>query len=195
MRIRSKVFRFIRLVILLVITWCLLHAIFITIDGLNDSEGSGDVAIVLGNRVFADGSLASWTQGRVDKALELYREGRVRKIFVSGGMGVEDHYPEGKAMKEYLVRNGVPDSAVVADNDGANTYFTAKDFVQWNKTNGFDTVIIVSQFFHITRSRYILRKLGYEGEIKSAASEVYKWRDVIGTAREVPAFYKYLIVY
>ncbi len=192
---RNKLLRFLRTAILIGISWFLLHAIFITIDGLNDSEGSGDVAIVLGNRVFADGSLASWTQGRVDKALELYREGKVRKIFVSGGLGVEDHYPEGKAMKEYLVRNGVPDSAVIADNGGANTYFTAKDFLEWDKNKEFDTVIIVSQFFHITRSKYILRKLGYEGEIGSASSEVYHWKDAIGTAREVPAFYKYLLVY
>src|ERR1700741_682786 len=101
---RSRFLRFIRISFWIGISWFLLHAIFITIDGLNDSEGSGDIAIVLGNRVFADGSLAFWTQGRVDKALELYREGKVRKIFVSGGLGVEDHYPEGKGMKEYLLR-------------------------------------------------------------------------------------------
>lgn len=192
---RNKLSRFLRIAVWFGISWFLLHTIFITLDGLNDSEGSGDLAIVLGNRVFADGSLASWTQGRVDKALELYREGKVKKIFVSGGLGVEDHYPEGKAMKEYLVRNGVPDSAVVADNAGANTYLTAKDFLEWDKKNEYDTVIIVSQFYHITRSKYILRKLGYEGEIKSASSEVYHWKDLLGTAREVPAFYKYLLVY
>jgi uncharacterized SAM-binding protein YcdF (DUF218 family) len=172
---RNKVFRFFRLLFWIGISWFLLHAIFITIDGLNDSEGSGDVAIVLGNRVFEDGTLASWTQ--------------------SGGLGVEDHYPEGKAMKEYLVRNGVPDSAVIADNGGANTYLTAKDFLDWDKKKEFDTVIIVSQFYHITRSKYILRKLGYKGQINSASSEVYNWQDAIGTAREVPAFYKYWLVY
>lgn len=198
MQKRSKVYRFFRIItwpIRLGIAWFLIHAIFITIDGLNDSDGKGDVAIVLGNRVFSDGTLASWTQGRVDKALELFKEGKVRKIFVSGGLGVEDHYPEGKAMKEYLVKHGVPDSLVIADNGGLNTYLTAKDFLEWNKDKNFDTAIIVSQFYHITRTRYILRKLGYKGEIESASSEVYRWQDILGTAREVPAFYKYVLVY
>ena len=192
---RYKILKLFKIAFWIGVTWFFLHAIFITIDGLNDSNGSGDVAIVLGNRVFSDGTLASWTQGRVDKALELYQQGKVRKIFVSGGLGVEDHYPEGKAMKEYLLRKGVPDSVVISDNGGLNTYLTAKDFLAWDSKHEYDTVIIVSQFYHITRSRYILRHLGYKGEIESASSEVYKWQDILGTAREVPAFYKYLLVY
>jgi len=192
---RNKFRRFIKICFWIGVTWFFFHAIFITIDGLNDSKESGDIAIVLGNRVFADGTLASWTQGRVDKALELYQNGKVRKIFVSGGLGVEDHYPEGKAMKEHLLRKGVPDSVVIADNGGLNTYLTAKDFLAWDSKHEYDTAIIVSQFYHITRSKYILRHLGYKGEIESASSDVYKWQDILGTMREVPAFYKYLLVY
>ena len=192
---RFRIPRFIKICFWVGVTWFFFHAIFITIDGLNDSNGSGDVAIVLGNRVFSDGTLASWTQGRVDKALELFKQGKVRKIYVSGGLGVEDHYPEGKAMKEYLLRKGDPDSVVIADNGGLNTYLTAKDFLAWDSKNEYDTAIIVSQFYHITRSKYILRHLGYKGEIESASSDVYKWQDILGTMREVAAFYKYLIVY
>lgn len=175
--------------------WIIAHVAYITIDGLNDTVEKADVAIVLGNRVFGNGELASWTKGRVDRALQLYKEGKVKMIFVSGGMGVEDHYPEGKAMKQYLVNNGVPDSAVIADNDGANTYLTAVDFLKWNEDKNYKSVVIVSQYYHITRSKYILKKLGYSGKIYSASSTVYTVTDITGTLREVPAFYKYLLVY
>jgi len=187
--------KWIRRFIYFILAWVLIHAIFITIDGLKADPAKADVAIVLGNRVFSDGTLASWTKGRVDKALELYKQGKVKAIFVSGGMGVEDHYPEGKAMKAYLLSKGVPDSVVTEDNEGANTYLTAVNFLKWNKERNYSTVVIVSQFYHITRSKYILKKMGFTGSIFSASSEAYKWRDITGTIREVPAFYKYLLFY
>ena len=187
--------KWIRRVILFFIAWILIHAIYITIDGLKADPAKADIAIVLGNRVYSDGSLASWTKGRVDKSLELYQQRKVKAIFVSGGMGVEDHYPEGKAMKAYLVSKGVPDSAVIEDNEGANTYLTAVNFLRWNKERNYSSVVIVSQFYHITRSKYILRKMGFAGSVYSATSEVYSWKDITGTMREVPAFYKYLLIY
>jgi len=196
-RMLKKIFRhkWLRRLIYFFLAWILIHVIFITIDGLKADPDKADVAIVLGNRVYSDGSLASWTKGRVDKALELYQQGKIKTIFVSGGMGVEDHYPEGKAMKAYLLSNGVPDSAVIEDNEGANTYLTAVNFLKWNKERNYSSVVVVSQFYHITRSKYILKKVGFSGSVYSATSEVYNWKDITGTMREVPAFYKYLVVY
>ena len=172
-----------------------MHIIFITVDGLNNDSAKADIAIVLGNRVYADGSLASWTKGRVDKAFQLYEAGRVKAIFVSGGYSTENNYPEGKAMKAYLVGKGVPDSAIIEDNEEANSYLTAVNFLKWNATKNYSSVIVVSQFYHVTRSKYILRKKGFQGTIYDAASNIYNWKDIFGTIREVPAFYKYVLYY
>ena len=187
--------KWLRLSLILALSWFLAHLIYITIDGLSNDPETADVAIVLGNAANADGSLAPWTQGRVDKALQLYQAGRVKKIFVSGGITHDTRYPEGTAMKAYLLNKGVPDSAVVADNKGINTYYTAINFLEWNKTSHYKSAVIVSQFYHITRSKFILSKMGFDGKILDASSEVYNWQDVFGTLREVPAFYKYLLVY
>ena len=178
------------------LVWLLVHITWITIDGLTDSHHPADVAIILGNKVFRDSSLSFWLKGRVDKALELYRQGQVKKIYASGGMFTsgEDGAPEGDAMKKYLVEHGVPAEDVIADNYGKNTYCTAKDFIAWNQRYHYTSAIVVSQFYHITRSKYILRKLGFKNVYK-ASSDVYAWQDVMSTLREVPAFYKYLIVY
>ena len=184
-----------RIPFLLFVLWIGTHVIVITWQGLQNDPPPADVAMVLGNRVYADGSLANWTKGRVDRALELYREGKVKRIFCSGGLGVEDHFPEGTAMRNYLLAQGVPDSAVVADNDGANSYATAADFNKWNEERKYSKVIVVSQFYHISRSVYILRKTGFVGAIYSASSKQYHFKDLFGTLREVPAFYKYMLVY
>jgi vancomycin permeability regulator SanA len=184
-------------IIVLFVCWIALHLAYITIDGLRDSNDKADVAIILGNTVYPDGSLSPWLKGRVDAALKLYREGRVKKVFASGGIAMskdEDGYPEGDAMKKYLVEHGVPENDVIADNDGRNTYLTAKDFIAWNQQYHYTSAIIVSQFYHITRSKYILHRLGFKN-VGNATSRDFRWNDIAGTLREVPAFYKYVIVY
>ncbi len=181
---------------LVLLIWIGIHLIYICIDGFRDYQGTAGVAIILGNHVFADGRLSPWLKGRVDKALALYRQGRVKKIFASGGISENTggNYPEGDAMKNYLVEQGVPAADIIADNKGVNSYFTAKNFIAWNQSQHYNDAIIVSQFYHITRCKYIMRKLGV-ANVYSAASDKYFINDVVGTLREVPALYKYMLVY
>src|SRR6476620_7461744 len=143
--------------------WITVHVAYISIEGLHDFEGKADVAVILGNRVFADGTLSDWLKGRTDAALQLYQQKRIKKIYASGGISENDDgdYPEGTAMKQYLVKRGVPTADVIVD----------------------------AQFYHITRTKYIFKKLGIEN-VHHVASHAYGWADIVGTLREVPAFYK-----
>jgi uncharacterized SAM-binding protein YcdF (DUF218 family) len=184
-----------RIVVGILLAWILLHLIYITIDGLWGYDGSADMAVVLGNRVEADGSLSPVLRGRVDRALELYRQGRVARVMVSGGMGEHGgHYPEGLAMKQYLVALGVPADRIVEDNHGENTYLTAKDLLPVADSLGVHSVIVVSSFYHITRSKYIIRRLGFR-DVHSDASRAFFWNDLLGLPRDAVAFYKYVLVY
>lgn len=176
--------------------WFFLQLAYITVDGLIPYRGHADIAIVLGNRVNADGSLSPVLQGRVDRALALYRQGRIPRIMVSGGKGDRNshHYPEGLAMKQYLVARGVPADRIIEDDDGWNTYLTAKDFLPVADSLHLSSAIVVSSFYHITRSKYIIRKLGFH-QVYGAASQVFYWNDLVGLPRDAVAFYKYLMVY
>lgn len=176
--------------------WIITHVVYISIDGFKNYGGKADVAVILGNKVDADGSLSPWLKGRVDKALELYKKGRVKKIFASGGISAVDEgsYPEGDAMKEYLIAKGVPAEDIIADNKGENTYLTARSFKEWNRYEDFQSAIIVSQFYHMTRAKYAFKEVGFDN-VYSVASDHFTWRDIISTLREVPAFYKYLFMY
>lgn len=179
----------------LILLWIVIHLTYITIDGLNDYKGSADIAVVLGNRVEADSSLYPVLRARVDKAWLLYRQGRVHKIMVSGGRGMKaGKVPEGMAMKRYLVQKGIPAGDIIEDNDGENTYLTAKDFRTLNASQHYSSVIVVSTFAHITRCKYIFRKLGIRN-VHSASSDEFFAVDLIGMLREIPALYKYMICY
>lgn len=186
-------YRFLRIGVLAGIAWFFLHCLWVVYDGLHRFTGKADVAIVLGNTVFANDSLAIWTQGRVDAALDLYRNGQVKKIFVSGGMATS-MYPEGDGMRDYLVCNGVDSNDVIADNYGDNSFLTAKNFVTLNRQQHFSSAVVVTSFFHVTRSKYILRKLGYTN-VASEPSQYCTVKDWFYIARDFLAFYKYVVVY
>ena len=165
----------------------------ITIDGFTDDLIEADAALILGNTVNADGSLSIRLRGRVERGLELYQDGLVRKIVVSGGLGKEGHL-EGDAMAAWLVAQGVPAADIIVDNEGSNTAATARNLVALREQHGLDSVIVVSQFFHLTRCRLALERVGI-GKIGTAHSKVYEWRDVYVTLREVAAYGKYFVAY
>jgi vancomycin permeability regulator SanA len=191
---KIKIGRKTKIVIAVFIAWFVIHSAYVAIDGLNDYKGNADVAIILGSPVFADSSLSPWLQGRVDAAIKLYREGKVKKIFASGGDGKEYGVHEGDAMKKYLIEKNIPSVDIIADSKGNNSYLTAKDFIALNDSLHFSSAIIVSSFYHITRCKYIIKKLGYKN-VHGYASEKYFLNDGYGLFREFFAFYKYVIFY
>jgi vancomycin permeability regulator SanA len=192
---RSTLKQAFRILTGLLLCWFICHIVYVIYDGLHDYKGKADLAIVLGSTVYKDGSLSPVLKGRVDKALLLYDEGMVQKIMVSGGDGRPDIFvAEGTAMKKYLISRGVPPTNIIEDNAGQNTYLTAKDFGLLNDSLHFSSAIVVSSFYHITRSKYIIRKLGFKN-VHSASSDSFFWADIPGTARDFIAFYKYLLVY
>lgn len=185
--------RIIKNALLLLLAWFFIHCLWLVYDGMKAFTGKADVAVVLGNTAFADGSLSPWLQGRVDKALELYRNGQVKKIFVSGGTGTS-LYPEGDAMRNYLVKNGVDTSVIIVDNKGNNTYLTAVHLAELSRHNEFPSVVAVTSFYHVTRTKWITNQL-YKGKVSGACSSFSNWGDWYGITREFFACYKYFLKY
>lgn len=170
-----------------------IHCSWAAIVGLRDFKGQADVAIVPGSEVYRDGSLSPWLKGRVDAALALYRKGQVNKIFVSGGVG-DSQFPEGDAMRNYLEQQGVPLQDIFTDNEGDNTYLTAKHFIALNEKEHFRSAVAVSSYYHMLRSKYIIQKMGFKN-LSTDHSRAYFGKDILSLMREFPAFYKYMLVY
>jgi vancomycin permeability regulator SanA len=172
---------------LLFLVWFLTHTCVICYDGLHDNPAHADCILIPGNTINPDGSLSPRLKARLDKGFELYRSGFAACIFVSGGFGKEGRF-EGSGMKDYLVKCGVPEKNILVDNDGDNTAATAKHFAQIASGQHFKSVIVVSQYFHLTRTKHLLRKQGLVN-VYSAHADYYEWRDLYSLVREFFAFY------
>jgi vancomycin permeability regulator SanA len=163
----------------------------LVIDGLNDHVHKADVAVVLGNAVQPNGQPSPRLKARLDKAVQLYRQGLFSNIIVSGGVGIEG-YDEAVVMKRYLMMQGVPDNHVFVDSDGRTTYLTAKHSAHLMKEKRWTSAFVISQYFHIPRTRLALKQFGVLS-IYSAHAEFFEVRDIYSTAREVVGYGSYLL--
>jgi SanA protein len=86
----------------------------------------------------------------------LYNNGKVDKILVSGDHG-QDDYDEVNSAKEYLLENNVKPEDIFLDHAGFDTYdslYRARDIFQ------AESLVIVTQNFHLPRALYMSDKLG-----------------------------------
>ena len=115
-------------------------------------------AIVLGARVYADGTLSPMLTDRLQVGVELYKAGKVKKLLLSGDHG-QATYDEVNAMLRYALAHDVPDQDVFTDHAGFSTYDTmyrARDVF------AVHSAIVVTQGFHLARVVYTARSLGLE---------------------------------
>lgn len=183
----KKLFKNFKLILIFVISWFIIHTTYIVIDGLSDNGEKADFAVILGNKVNEDGTLSTRLEKRLETGIELYKNQRIKKILVSGGFGKEGFY-EGDKMKEFLVKNSIPDSVVLVDNYGNNTRSTVENTLKFHKKYKFKSFIIVSQYFHVTRTKKLFEARGFEN-VSSASPRYFEWRDLYSIVREFPAYY------
>jgi vancomycin permeability regulator SanA len=161
-------------------------ATFIAVDGLSDELHSADVAVVMGTTANLDGSPSRWLKTRLDKAVEVYKEGLVSHIIVSGGRE-SSGVLEGDVMRNYLTAAGIPESAILVDNDGVDSFATAGNVATIMRANEWSSVMVVSQFYHIPRVKLALKRFGIV-DIYGAHAEWITGMAVIWLAREVIAY-------
>src|SRR2546423_1094705 len=151
--------------------------------GTGADPGHGDVAIVFGNKVRADGTPSRRLAARLDTAVRAYREHRARIRFVSGGIGREG-FDESLVMRDWLVVHGVPADAIARDSLGLNSGRTAEHARAWMQAHGARHAIVVTQYFHVARATLACRAAGIavSGAI---APRYFEARDLYSLAREV----------
>lgn len=93
--------------------------------------------------------------GRMEAAEALWKSGKVRGLIVSGDHSSR-YYNEPRAMKEDLIRRGVPPERIVCDYAGVCTYDSV---ARAKKIFGADSLTIISQPAHVRRAVAIARHL------------------------------------
>lgn len=160
------------------------------LDGMTDNAQPSDVGIVLGSKVNPDGTLSHRLQARLDKAVALYQQHTFAHLIVSGDLGIEG-FDEAVTMKNYLVTQGIPSDAISTDSHGDTTLATARNSAAIMQEHGWHSAVVITQYFHISRSRMILHAYGI-APVTTAHPAFFEARDLYSIPREVVAFFAYL---
>jgi len=193
MKLKKQIFKRILLYIIRIsFLWFIIHTLIITVDGLNDELGVSDAGVILGNKVELNGDPSKRLQGRLDKAYELYEKEYFKYIIVSGGTGKEG-FDEAVVMRDYLIGKGIPKDKILTDSDGYNTYMTAQNTKAIMEDMEFDSVMIITQFYHISRTKLAFSRSGIKN-VYSAHAAYLDFRDAYSVFREFFAYYKYIFL-
>ncbi|MBL4845881.1 MAG: YdcF family protein [Planctomycetes bacterium] len=161
------------------------------LDG-RDREGPADVAVVLGSKVHESGVPSELLRDRLDRAVDLFREGRVRYVLVSGALGQEGHQ-EADVMADYLIAQGVPDSSVLRDPEGWTTYHTAIHTAEILRARGWRRAIAVSTYYHQSRCRMSFERAGVPVVLTARARVRMTPRDAYSIPREMLGWLYYAV--
>ena len=88
---------------------------------------------------------------RIDAAVKLFRQGKIKYLIVSGDNGRKE-YNEPETMRADLISAGVDSSKIFLDYAGFRTFDSV---VRLKEIFGQDAVTIISQPFHNERAIYI----------------------------------------
>lgn len=192
-RRRRKLSLFIRLAIVCLIVGCLWVAyIQYKIHTVPETapNGRADVGIVLGASVWNNEPSPALRE-RLERALSLYRNGQVAHLIVSGGM---DHngstITEAEGMRNYLVREGVPEQAVSLEPLARSTYENVLLSQQIMTAKGWTSAILITHTYHAARAYDIARFLDMERTKVSSMNSQVMWMPW-HKARETLAFTKW----
>ncbi len=116
-----------------------------------------DCVMVLGAGVWESGP-SHMLEERLNRGIEVYKTDCTNRLLMSGDHG-QIEYDEVNVMKDFAISCGAIPNEVFMDHAGFSTYesmYRARDVFD------VDSVIIVTQKYHLYRAVYNARKLGLE---------------------------------
>jgi uncharacterized SAM-binding protein YcdF (DUF218 family) len=125
------------------------------------SDAFADAAIVLGAAAWGDRPSPVFAE-RIQHAIDLYHQGRVRALVFTGGRGAEDEAAESEVARIYALRQGVPAAHIYCETASHITHDNLKRAQAIMQRERLQSALLVSDPLHMRRSMQIARDLGME---------------------------------
>lgn len=140
----------------LVVIYVAYNAVRVAREYGRDERRQADAIVVFGAAEYA-GRPSPIFKARLDHAHNLFKQGLAPIIITTGGhQGEDDAFSEGGVGRDYLVAQGVPREAVIAETQSSDTSDSAERVGVIMKTNKLRTCLAVSDPYHIHRIKVML---------------------------------------
>jgi len=165
------------LLLLLLILWPLGDLAYVRLGAEDDQAVRADVILVLGCSIYGGppGQPSPCIRARADHAAALYRQGLAAQVITSGG-AVEEERSEASALAERLQADGVPAAAIQQEDQSRDTIQNIHNSRVILRAHGWQTVILVTEPYHIKRATLIAQDAGLT-VYPSPAQDSLSWQD------------------
>ena len=189
-RPRLLLFRIAAIIICAFILWSVYLIWLINKVPDNERAEKADAGIVLGAALWNDVPSPALRE-RLMLALQLYEEGRVDKLILSGGLGgINSTITEAEGMKAFLVAKGVPENKLLLEEQAKNTYQNVVFSRDIALRQDISSVLIITHDYHAARAMDVASYAGMDNA-SAAVLESKVLNPVFHTAREVLALTKW----
>lgn len=137
-----------------------------------DTLPSYEVGIVLTgvtnlNKTTYDRTFFNKGADRATHTVQLYKLGKIKKILITGGQGLDPANPntEAELLRDFMVMTGVAREDILVEADAKNTRENALFSKEMLSQNGFNLdqkFLLITSAFHMTRSKGCFDKVGLQ---------------------------------
>ncbi len=148
-----------------------------------------DVIVIFGAAEYA-GHPSPVYKARLDHGFELFQQGMAPVVITTGGSAQDPDFSEGGVGRDYLLRRGIPEQALIAETQGSDTAQSAARVANIMRTNGMHTCIAVSDAFHVFRIRALLEHEGVQVELapRPESRPHHSWERFAAVMREAASY-------
>jgi len=120
-------------------------------DNQKPSRVEVEVAVVFYGDTIKGHSIGSDTKRRLNHVLFLFEQQKVQNIICVGGSKISSNFKGSNMMKKYLVKRGIPEHVVWADQSSYDTSSNWQEALKIMKANGWKEALAVSSAVHLKR--------------------------------------------
>lgn len=132
-----------------------------------DQARPAEFLVVLGAAQY-NGRPSPVLKARLDHAATLFSKRMATHIVTTGGHGLDKNYTEAGVARDYLIKLGVPGSAIQAEVSGDTTLQSLRSVQKLLHAAEAHSCVVVSDGFHLFRVRSILADEGIEAYLSPA---------------------------
>src|SRR5208283_1285972 len=148
-----------------------------------------DVIAIFGAAEYA-GRPSPVYRARLDHGYDLFQKGMAPVVITTGGAAQDPDFSEGGVGRDYFLRRGVPEQALIAETQGSDTAQSAARVANIMRANGMQSCIAVSDAYHVFRIRALLEHEGVQVELAPRPESRPRslWERFVAVMREAMSY-------
>jgi len=171
--LRAMAWKVLKYAVLALLVYILWAGYRIYSVGHSDSGGNADCAVVLGAAAYHKNPSPVFA-ARLDHAIGLYREGRVKALVITGGRGSGAFFAESEVGRLYCIENRVPEKDIFIETISLTTHENITQAKNVMETQGYANALLVSDPWHLRRAQLMAEDIGVSSQCSATLTSKYE---------------------